>query len=122
MTIMKKLSARFAAMVAAIFAAATLMTAWAADPVIEQAKAQGIIGEMYTGYLGVVDQSRVTPDLKRRVDEVNAARLQAYTEVATKNGQSVATVALLTAEKQFTRAEAGEVLKPSASDPWTKKQ
>jgi uncharacterized protein YdbL (DUF1318 family) len=122
MTMMKKFSTRFAAMVAAIFAAATLMTAWAADPVIEQAKAQGIIGELYTGYLGVVDQSRVTPDLKRRVDEVNAGRLQAYTEIATKNGQSVATVALLTAEKQFARAETGEVLKPSASDPWTKKQ
>jgi uncharacterized protein YdbL (DUF1318 family) len=118
MSMMKKISTWFAA----VFAAATLMTAYAADPVIEQAKAQGVIGEMYTGYLGVVDNSRVTPDVKRKVDEVNAGRLQAYTETAAKTGQTVSTVAVLMAEKQFARAQAGEVLKPSASQPWTRKQ
>jgi uncharacterized protein YdbL (DUF1318 family) len=118
MSMMKKIAALFAA----VFAAATLMTAYAADPVIEQAKAQAAIGEMYTGYLGIVDASKVSPDVKRRVDEVNAGRLQAYTEIANKSGQPVATVAMLMAEKQFARAQAGEVLKPSASDPWTKKQ
>jgi uncharacterized protein len=122
MSMMKKITARFTAMVAALFAAATLMTAYAADPVIEQAKAQGIIGEMYTGYLGVVDNSKVTPDVKRKVDEVNAGRLQAYTETATRTGQTVSTVAILMAEKQFARAEPGEVFKPSASDSWIKKQ
>lgn len=112
---------KFAAIFAAMFAAATLMTAWAADPVIEQAKAQGIIGELSTGYLGIVDPSKASADLKRRVDEVNAGRLQAYTEIANKNGQTVQTVGQLMAEKQFERAEPGELVKP-ADEPWTKKQ
>ncbi len=110
------------AAVAAMFAAATLMTAYAADPVIEQAKAQGIIGEMYTGYLGIVDPSKASADLKRRVDEVNAGRLQAYTDVAQKNGQTVQVVAGLAAQKQAERAQSGELVKPGASDPWTKMQ
>ena len=118
MSMFKKIAAFFAA----IFAAATLMTAWAADPVIEQAKAQGIVGEMYTGYLGIVDESRATPDIRRRVDETNAKRLSIYTETAKENGQTVAVIAALTAEKQIAGAEAGEVVKPGASDPWTKKQ
>jgi uncharacterized protein YdbL (DUF1318 family) len=117
MSMIKKIATAAAAM----FAAATLMTAWAADPAIEQAKAQGVIGEMYTGYLGIVDASKVTPDLKRRVDEINAGRLQGYTEIANKSGQTVATVGALAAEKQFARAEAGEVLKPQGQD-WIKKQ
>ena len=116
MSMFKKLAAMFAAM----FAAATLMTAYA-DPVVDQAKAQGIIGEMATGYLGIADPSKATPDLKRRVDEINAGRLQAYTDVANKNNQSVATVAVLMAEKQFARAQSGEVLKPEGQG-WTKKQ
>jgi uncharacterized protein len=112
---------KIAAMLAAMFAAATLMTAYAADPVIEQAKAQGIIGELATGYLGFVEPGKASADLKRRVDEVNAGRLQAYTDIANKTGQSVQVVAQLAAEKQFDRAESGELVKP-ANDSWTKKQ
>lgn len=121
MSMTKKITARFAAMIVAMFAAAALMTAYAADPVIEQAKAQGIIGELSTGYLGIVDESKASADLKRRVDEINAGRLQAYNEIATRNGQPVATVAALAAEKQFERAEAGEVVKPQG-EGWIKKQ
>lgn len=117
MSMLKKLIATFAAM----FAAATLMTAYAADPVVEQAKAQGVVGEMATGYLGIVDPSKASADLKRRVDEINAGRLQAYTDIAGKNGQPVATVGALMAEKQFDRAQSGEVLKPNG-EGWTKKQ
>ena len=118
MSMMKKITIWFAAM----FAAATLMSAYAADPVIEQAKAQGIVGELYSGYLGIVDASRASADLKRHVDEVNAGRLQAYTDIATKNGQTVQTVGQLMAQKQVERAESGEIVKPSADEPWTKKQ
>jgi uncharacterized protein len=117
MSMLKKFITAFAAM----FAAASLMTAYAADPVIEQAKAQGVIGEMATGYLGIVDSGKASADLKRRVDEVNAGRLQAYTEIAGKQGQSVQVVGTLMAEKQFARAQPGELLKP-ADEGWIKKQ
>jgi uncharacterized protein len=113
---------KFFTALAAMFAAATLMTAYAADPVIEQAKAQGIVGEMYTGYLGIVDASKASGDVKRRVDEINAGRLQEYTRIASTNGQTVQVVAGLMAQKQSERAQSGELVKPSASEPWTKKQ
>jgi uncharacterized protein YdbL (DUF1318 family) len=118
MSLFRKILAAFAAM----FAASALMVAHAADPVIEQAKAQGIVGELYTGYLAVADPSKASADLRRRVDEINAGRLQEYTRIASGNGQTVQTVGMLAAQKQFDRAQSGELLKPGASDPWTKKQ
>jgi uncharacterized protein YdbL (DUF1318 family) len=118
MSMFKKIITAFAAM----FAAASLMTAYAADPVIEQAKAQGVVGELYTGYLGIVDAGKASADLKRHVDEVNAGRLAAYTDIAKKQNQTVQVVGQLMAEKQVERAQPGELVKPSASEPWTKKQ
>jgi uncharacterized protein len=118
MSMLKKLFTALAAM----FAAASLMTAYAADPVIEQAKAQGVIGEMFNGYLGIVDPGKASADIKRRVDEINAGRLQEYTRIAAANGQTVQVVGTLMAQKQAERAQPGELVKPSASEPWTKKQ
>lgn len=117
MSMLKKITTWFAA----IFAAATLMTAYAADPVVDQAKAMGVIGEKYDGYIGVVDQSRVTPDLQRRVDQINNGRLAQYKEIADKTGVALSDVGIGMGEKLFARADSGEMLKPGPSDPWTKK-
>lgn len=117
MSMFKKIATWFAA----IFAATTLMTAWAADPVIEQAKAQGIVGEKYDGYLGVADAGRASAEVKRKVDETNAGRLAEYTRISQKTGDPVSTVAAAMAEKLFANATAGEVLKPGPTDPWKKK-
>jgi uncharacterized protein YdbL (DUF1318 family) len=108
----------------AVFAAlgaVSLAHAQRGDPALMQARAQGIVGEMYTGYLGIADESRATADIRRRVDETNAKRLSIYTETAKENGQTVAVIAALTAEKQIAAAGSGEVVKPGASEPWTKK-
>lgn len=117
MSMFKKLAALFAA----LFAAASLMTAWAADPVIEQAKAQGIIGEKYDGYIGIVDAGRASAEVKRKVDEINAGRLAEYTRISQKSGDPVATVAAAMAEKLFANAQSGEVLKAGPTDAWAKK-
>lgn len=122
MSIIRRLIAPVIALFAALAATLTLAgAAFAQDAAIDQAKAQGVVGEMYTGYLGFADQSKATADLKRRVDEVNARRLAIYTTKSQEAGQPVATIAALTAEKQIARAGSGEVVKPGASDPWTKK-
>lgn len=118
MSMIRKLIAVIAAFAATLTLAGA---AFAQDAAIEQAKAQGVIGEMYTGYVGFPDASKVSADLKRRVDELNARRLAIYTAKSQETGQPVATIAALTAEKQIARAESGEVVKPGASDPWTKK-
>lgn len=117
MSMFKKIATWFAA----IFAATTLMTAWAADPVIDQAKAMGVIGEKYDGYIGVVEPSRVTPDLQRRIDQVNSGRMAQYKDIAEKTGVALVDVGIGMGEKLFARAESGELLKPGPSDPWMKK-
>ena len=117
MSMFKKIATWFVA----IFAATTLMTAWAADPVIEQAKAQGIIGEQYDGYLGVIDNNRASGDVKRKVSEINSGRLAEYTRISQKTGDTVDIVAKAMAAKQFDRAGSGDMLKPGPSDPWQKK-
>jgi uncharacterized protein YdbL (DUF1318 family) len=109
----------FVATLIAMFAAGALMTAHAQDAAIEQAKAQGLVGEMYTGYLGVVSGASVSADVKRRIDETNARRLAAYTETSQRTGEPVATIAALTAEKLIGRAGSGEAVQ--AGQGWTKK-
>lgn len=116
MSMLKKITTWFAA----IFAASALMAAWA-DPVVDQAKAMGVIGEKYDGYIGVVDQSRVTPDLQRRIDQINNGRLAQYKEIADKTGVALSDVGIGMGEKLFARAESGEKLKPGPSDPWSTK-
>ena len=93
-------------MFAALFAA---FSAYAADPVIETAKTQGLIGERSDGYLGFVTSSNDVA-LQRLVAEINAKRREAYTRLANQTGQSVSDIATLTAEKQFSRAAAGQYL------------
>jgi uncharacterized protein YdbL (DUF1318 family) len=119
MNLIRKLATLAAAMVAA--ASLSVAHAQAGDPVIMQAKAQAVVGEMYTGYLGIADEGKATPDIKRHVDEVNAKRLQLFTQSAQANSQTVAVIAGLSAEKQIARAGSGEVVKPGASAAWTKK-
>lgn len=117
MSMFKKIAVWFAAM----FAAATLMTAYAADPVIEQAKAQGIVGEQFDGYLGIAKPGSASAEVKRKVDETNAGRLAEYTRISQKTGDPVATVAAAMAEKLFANAKSGEVLKPGPADAWKQK-
>jgi len=106
--------------IATLFAAATLLTA-AADPLIDAAKAQGIIGEKYDGYLGVVDAARVTPDLQRQIDRINNGRLAQYKDISDRTGVVLADVGIGMGEKLFRRAAPGEMLKPGPDDPWVRK-
>jgi uncharacterized protein YdbL (DUF1318 family) len=119
MSMIRKLITLIAAFAA--LGAVSIAHAQRGDPALMQARAQGIVGEMYTGYLGIADESRATPDIRRRVDEANAKRLAIYTDTAKETGQTVAVIAALTAEKQIAGASAGEVVKPGGSEPWTKK-
>src|SRR5690348_2618614 len=97
MSMPKKITTWFAAM----FAGAALLAAHAQGPVIDQAKAAGVVGEQYDGYLGFVDASKASADLKRRVSEVNAGRLAEYTRISKEKGDSVEIVAGAMALKQF---------------------
>ncbi|MDP3660502.1 YdbL family protein [Phenylobacterium sp.] len=56
-----------------------------AKAVVDQAKAQGAVGEQSDGYLGFVRGSSDAA-VKAAVDEINAGRAQLYREAAARNG------------------------------------
>src|SRR3546814_5312536 len=79
----------------------------AADPVVEQARAQGVVGEQADGYLGFAKSA--AGDLKSRVDAINIKRRAFYTDLAAKRGVTVQEVAAATACELFqTRVVPGE--------------
>lgn len=117
---MKLIRNLFLAFLVPLFAGA-LMVANAAEPAIEKAKTDGIVGEMYTGYLGYVNEGKASADLKRRVEENNAKRLSVYTNLAKQQGVSLDVVAALTAEKQINNETAGRFVMAGAGSGWQQK-
>jgi uncharacterized protein YdbL (DUF1318 family) len=77
------------------------------DPVVEQARAQGIVGEQADGYLGFAKSP--SADVKSRVDAINIKRRAFYTDLAAKRGVTVQEVAAATGCELFSsRVAAGE--------------
>ncbi len=99
---------------------AGVMTARAADPVIEAAKASGIVGERVDGYLGLVDVEKVDTQLRRHVAEINARRRDVYTRMSRQTGESLSSIAALTAARQIENAAAGEYVM-TADGRWLRK-
>ncbi len=81
-------------------------SASAGDPVIDAAKAAGIVGERADGYLGLV-KGDAEPTVKRRVNEINGKRRALYERLARETGTTVEEVGIITAEKQFAQTVSG---------------
>lgn len=90
-------------------------SAWAMS--LDQAKQQGLVGEMSTGYLGVIVKSAEAESL---VTTVNSKRKQLYLQLARKNKISLAQVATLAGEKALAKTRPGHFIK-EASGQWVKK-
>ncbi len=86
---------------------------------LDTAKDQGLVGELSTGYLGLV-----VPDadasVRSLVEEINAKRRAEYERIAKANGLSVSDVEQLAAAKAFEKTRPGNYLK-AAGHGWTKK-
>lgn len=85
-------------LVLAAFAAGALLVAapafgQAADSVITQARANGLVGEQTDGYLGFVPGANISADLRGRVNQNNIQRRTAYTRRAEARSASVEEVA-----------------------------
>jgi len=72
---------------------------------LEEARAQGRVGETLTGYLAPVAQDAETATLVARI---NQARAASYREVAQQNGLPVDAVAKMAGQKLVTRRKPGE--------------
>jgi uncharacterized protein len=91
----------------------------AAAQSLDEAKADGQVGERIDGYVGVVDAS--TPgDVRAMVDQVNAERRQKYAEIAAERGTSVEAVAQIAGQKLIARAPGGQYVL-GADGQWRQK-
>lgn len=88
---------------------------WAMD--LQQAKAQGIVGEQTNGYLGAVVDSA---EARRIVSEVNAKRKTLYMKLAKKNKVDLIAVEVLAGKKAIEKTASGHYIQNSAGK-WVKK-
>jgi uncharacterized protein len=86
---------------------------------LEDAKAEGLVGERIDGYVGVVD-SGAPGSVKSLVDQINAEREAKYAEIAKKQGAPVAAVAQIAGTKLIERAPKGEYVM-GANGRWQQK-
>jgi hypothetical protein len=86
---------------------------------LDDARAQGLVGEQSDGYVGAVSASP-SADVKALVGEVNAKRRAAYAEIGKKNGTAPEAVAALSAQKLMERAPAGQWIWDKGR--WTQKK
>jgi uncharacterized protein YdbL (DUF1318 family) len=86
---------------------------------LEDAKAQGLVGERIDGYVGVVD-SGAPGSVKSLVNQINAEREAKYAEIAKKQGAPVAAVAQIAGTKLIERAPKGEYVM-GANGQWQRK-
>jgi uncharacterized protein YdbL (DUF1318 family) len=73
---------------------------------LDEARAQGILGERPDGYLGVVNGSAPAWAVTL-MEDVNAQRRVKYEELAAANGTSVEAVQVVAAEKIIAKLPAG---------------
>lgn len=86
---------------------------------LQEAKSEGLIGELRNGYVGLVVQS--TPaEVVAMVRDVNNQRRELYQQIAQQNNISIEQVAALAFEKAVEATPAGQYLQ-DATGAWVKK-
>ena len=99
----------------ALLAATLTFSAWAIS--LDDAKQLGLIGEMQTGYLGLVVENAEARSL---VASVNEKRKNIYLNLARKNNITMAQVTTLAAEKALNKTQPGHFIQ-NAAGQWIKK-
>jgi len=95
------------------------MEAVAAQLDLYHAKQQGLIGEMPTGTVGIIELPG-SPELQNLVNLVNEGRLQSYREIAGNRGIPLADVQKLAGMNLIEKTPVGQfVMSPSGE--WIKK-
>ena len=84
---------------------------------LEEAKAQGVIGEKLNGYVGLVISGGA--EAQALTNDVNKKRRLAYEDIAHRNGTSVSAVEALAAEKAIQNTKPGNFVEGPGG--WMKK-
>jgi uncharacterized protein YdbL (DUF1318 family) len=91
----------------------------AAGVSLGDAKQQGLVGEQYDGYLGVVGTAPSSA-VQSLVSSINAKRRAEYERIANTNGISVADVQALAGQKALQKTAPGHYVKAQGQG-WRKK-
>jgi uncharacterized protein len=91
----------------------------AAADSLDEAKAEGQVGERIDGYVGVVD-ANASGEVRALVDQVNAERKEKYAEIAAERGTSIQAVAQIAGQKLIGRAPGGQYVL-GANGQWRQK-
>lgn len=84
---------------------------------LEEAKAQGLVGEKRNGYLGLVDPTN--REARELVTDINEKRRQAYQNIARRDGMTLNVVESLAGEKAIEKTEPGHYIE--GPNGWIKK-
>lgn len=88
----------------------------AANPLVENAKDNCIVGEQADGYLGVVAGAQADEAVRREIRDINQQRKAVYADLARRNGVTIEVAAALTAEKLINQAEPGECVRDGSGN------
>lgn len=91
----------------------------AAAATLDSAKSSGLIGEMPTGYLGLVNKS-APQDVKELVTEVNEKRRERYAQIAKQQGAPLDEVEKVGGQTAIDKTEPGNYVMDGAGR-WVKK-
>ena len=86
---------------------------------LDQAKAQGLVGEKADGYIASVT-GNPSPEVQALIQSTNDGRRRAYEDLARRNNITVEQVGIVSAEKLQGNARPGEYIQ-TASGQWQKK-
>ena len=91
----------------------------AAELSLGDAKAQGLVGEQYDGYLGTV-ASNPAPAVRTLVNDVNGKRRAKYNRIAQSNDLSLSNVESLAGKKSIQKTASGNYVKAQGGG-WQRK-
>jgi uncharacterized protein YdbL (DUF1318 family) len=86
---------------------------------LDQAKANGLVGEQLNGYLGAI-QSSPSSEVTDLIKDINGKRKAMYQDIAKKNGTPLAAVEKLAADKAIDKTAKGNYIQNS-NGAWIKK-
>jgi len=86
---------------------------------LQEAKAQGLVGEQANGYLGLV-KAGASAEVKALVNDINAKRKKEYQDIARRNKTDLNVVEALAGKKAIDMTPPGQYVKPP-SGQWVKK-
>lgn len=95
------------------------MSGFAIAQSLDQAKAQGLVGETVDGYVAAVTPNP-SAEVQALIRTTNDGRRQAYAQLAQRNGITVEQVGILSAEKLHANAGPGTYIQ-NASGQWVQK-